>query len=141
MQCDVSEVCEDDNARTSSHQLREGEEVRYNKVSLSTDVQNQGDQDDDSKLGTDGTSHTSHTSPGQGVELGKGLEDMYEVIDEKIQDTGNVIKTESGPTHPLEASPQFECYFEGCGQRFSSRELIAHMDKESADAMDADLRE
>jgi hypothetical protein len=71
---------------------------------------------------------------------------MDEVIDEKnagqiteeIQDTGNVIKTESRATHPLEASlpsPQFECYFEGSGQRFSSRsELIAHMDKESADA-------
>ncbi|MFY9870097.1 MAG: hypothetical protein WAK17_10295 [Candidatus Nitrosopolaris sp.] len=69
---------------------------------------------------------------------------MDEVIDEKnagqiteeIQDTGNVIKTESGPTHPLEASPpspQFQCYY--CEQRFPGQsELIAHMDKESADA-------
>jgi hypothetical protein len=76
-----------------------------------------------------------------------GLEGTDEVIDnknddgqitEEIQATGNVIETESGPTNRLEASaqsPEFECYFEGCRQRFSSQnELIAHMDKESADA-------
>ena len=69
---------------------------------------------------------------------------MDEVIDrknagqitEEIQDTGNVIKTENGPAHPLVASPpspQFQCYY--CEQRFLSQsDLIAHMDKESADA-------
>ena len=69
---------------------------------------------------------------------------MDEVIDrknagqitEEIQDTGNIIKTENSPAHHLVASPpspQFQCYY--CEQRFLSQsDLIAHMDKESADA-------
>ncbi|MGA9151592.1 MAG: hypothetical protein WBZ36_13525, partial [Candidatus Nitrosopolaris sp.] len=63
---------------------------------------------------------------------------------EKKQDT-DVAKPKNNPTHPVEASPpsppspQFECPFEGCGQRFGSQsELIAHMDKESADARKED---
>jgi hypothetical protein len=66
-------------------------------------------------------------------------------IVKETQDTEDIIKPENSPTHPLEAStpslpsPQFECYFQGCGQRFTTEsELIAHMDKESADARKED---
>jgi hypothetical protein len=73
-----------------------------------------------------------------------GLEGVDEVIEEKddgqsdneTQDTEAIIKPENTPAHPIEASPpspQFECYY--CEQRFQSEsELIAHMDKESAEA-------
>jgi hypothetical protein len=62
--------------------------------------------------------------------------DNVQVANE-IRDSEEVIAPENTSANPLEASsrfPEFECYFKGCGQRFSSqRELIAHMDKESAE--------
>jgi hypothetical protein len=65
-------------------------------------------------------------------------------IVKETEDTKDTINPENSPTHPPEASPpsppspEFECYFQGCGQCFSSQnELIVHMDKESADARQA----
>jgi hypothetical protein len=59
-------------------------------------------------------------------------------IANEIRDSGDVIEPEDTSTHSLEASPtspEFECFLQGCGQRFNSRrELIAHMDRESAEA-------
>jgi hypothetical protein len=55
--------------------------------------------------------------------------------DEEIQDTGNKIKPENGPTHAIKTSAlsqEFPCYY--CEQRFPSQSELAHMDKESADA-------
>ncbi|MGA9150294.1 MAG: C2H2-type zinc finger protein [Candidatus Nitrosopolaris sp.] len=71
---------------------------------------------------------------------GNGDEKQDRQILNELQDTENLIKPENSPTHPPETSPspQFECPFEGCGQRFSTEsELIAHMDKESADARES----
>ena len=56
------------------------------------------------------------------------------------QDVKDAIKPEDTQAHPIEASPPspFECYFQGSGQRFASQsELIAHMDKESAEAKES----
>ncbi|MGA9151348.1 MAG: hypothetical protein WBZ36_12285 [Candidatus Nitrosopolaris sp.] len=72
--------------------------------------------------------------------MDKGIEEKdSSQLREEIQDTEDIIKPENSPTHPLEASPpsppspQFECYY--CRQCLPSQsELIAHMDKESADA-------
>jgi hypothetical protein len=77
---------------------------------------------------------------------GSVLEGMAENSKEKdngqvaneIRASENVIKPENTSTRPLDASSttpslQFQCYY--CEQRFPSQsELIAHMDKESADA-------
>ena len=63
----------DDNAETSSHQLREGEQLEYKKASHSAEIQNR-DPDDNSKHSTNGTSHTSHTS------LGQEIRDDYEEV-------------------------------------------------------------
>lgn len=54
------------------------------------------------------------------------------------QDMEGIIKPENSPSCSAKAppsSPQFECPFQGCRQRLSTKsELIAHMDKEAADA-------
>jgi hypothetical protein len=73
--------------------------------------------------------------------VGEGIDEKdSSQLHEEIQDTEDA-KPENSPAHTLEASPpspQFECYFEGCGQRFNSQsELIAHMDKESGDARES----
>ena len=71
---------------------------------------------------------------------GNGDEKQDRQIVNELQDTENLIKPENSPTHPPETSPspQFECPFEDCGQRFRSQTaLIAHMDKESAEAWQA----
>jgi hypothetical protein len=73
--------------------------------------------------------------------MDKGIEEKdSSQLHEEIQDTEDA-KTENSPTRTLEASPpspQFKCPFEGCGEHFTSQsELIAHMDKESAEARHA----
>jgi hypothetical protein len=51
-------------------------------------------------------------------------------MDEAINKPEGSYSTKASTT-----SPQFECHFKGCGQRFNNQsELIGHMDKESAEA-------
>jgi hypothetical protein len=69
----------------------------------------------------------------------EGTKEKHECqVANEIRDSEDVTAPENTPTQSLEASaafPQFECFLQGCGRRFNSqRELIAHMDKESADA-------
>ena len=68
MRSDVSEVCEDKIAKTST--LPRKSEEGYKNASLCTDIQSQGGEypDDDSKRYKDSASHTSHTSFSQGVD-------------------------------------------------------------------------
>jgi hypothetical protein len=87
-------------------------------------------------VGTQGTLGTVLEGVTEGIEAKEDGKN-----DNKTQDTEDTIKPENSPTHTLEASPpspQFECRLQGCGKRFNSQsELIAHMDKESAEARES----
>ena len=109
-------MCDDMNAKASSHQLRESEALGYNKVSHTTDLQNRA-PDDDSKNNTDGTSHTS---------LSRMVEEMSCKGHDSNVNPGEMSNTETDVCD--KNGGRFRCFY--CNELYSNdQERVVHIDQ------------
>ena len=113
---DVSEVCDDGNAKTFSSQqcMESEEEVGYKKVDLSKDILNQGHLGDNSKDGMDGSPDA--LSVPNNLPNGLHKKDMEGNAREGVNEVP--ISGRENNENPVAANTNFSCYH--CDESFVS---------------------
>lgn len=108
---DVSEVCDDGNAKTSQQWTKSEEEAGYKKVlDISNEILNQGDLGDNSKDGMDALSFPNNVPKGF-------IRKIWKVMQKKVFSVNEVSDRENND-NPVASNTNFSCYH--CDESFVS---------------------